>query len=44
MQWMKDQHENCSIIKPGIGFHSRMPRCIPNYCYGEYQEREKSPQ
>ena len=42
MQWMKDQPENFSIIKQGVTFHSRMPQDIPNYYYGEYQEREKS--
>jgi L-alanine-DL-glutamate epimerase-like enolase superfamily enzyme len=35
MRKMKDRPENFSIIKQGIGFHSRMPHNVPNFFYGE---------
>ena len=35
MQKMKDLPHNFSIIKQGIGFHSRMPQQVPDFFYGE---------
>jgi L-alanine-DL-glutamate epimerase-like enolase superfamily enzyme len=35
MQRMKDLPHNFSIIKQGIGFHSRMPQQVPDFFYGE---------
>lgn len=35
MQKMKDAPENFSIIKQGIGFHSRMPYEVPEFFYGD---------
>jgi L-alanine-DL-glutamate epimerase-like enolase superfamily enzyme len=35
MQRMKDLPHNFSIIKQGIGFHSRMPQQVSDFFYGE---------
>jgi L-alanine-DL-glutamate epimerase-like enolase superfamily enzyme len=35
MQKMKDLPHNFSIIKQGIGFHSRMPQQVPDFFYSE---------
>ena len=35
MQRMKDLPHNFSIIKQGVGFHSRMPQQVPDFFYGE---------
>ena len=35
MAKMMESKENFSIIKQGIGFHSQMPRQVPNYYLGE---------
>jgi L-alanine-DL-glutamate epimerase-like enolase superfamily enzyme len=32
---MRDAKEGFSIIKQGIGFHSQMPRMVPDFTYGE---------
>jgi L-alanine-DL-glutamate epimerase-like enolase superfamily enzyme len=37
MQQMKDSPEKFSIIKQGIGFHSGMPRRVPDFFFGELQ-------
>ncbi len=38
MQWMKDLPYGFSIIKQGIGFHSPMPRHVPDFFYGEHPD------
>lgn len=43
MRKMKAASEGFSIIKQGIGFHSTMPREVPNFFYGEVNPRHNSP-
>ena len=43
MRKMKASPENFSIIKQGIGFHSQMPKGVPNYFYGEYSTTGRHP-
>jgi L-alanine-DL-glutamate epimerase-like enolase superfamily enzyme len=38
MQKMKDSPENFSLIKQGIGFHSRMPEEFPDFFYGDVHQ------
>lgn len=35
MRRMKEAKEGFTIIKQGIGYHSAMPRQVPNFSYGE---------
>ncbi len=43
MAKMKASPEGFSIIKQGVGFHSAMPRDIPNFFYGEVQQGASHP-
>jgi L-alanine-DL-glutamate epimerase-like enolase superfamily enzyme len=43
MQKMKDSPERFSIIKQGIGFHSRMPYDVPDFFYGELRDMPQHP-
>lgn len=43
MAKMKASPENFSIIKQGIGFHSRMPHHVPDYFYGEIETAGRHP-
>ena len=43
MAKMKAAKENFSIIKQGIGFHSRMPHQVPNYTYAEVRSAGRHP-
>ena len=40
---MKASPENFSIIKQGIGFHSQMPREVPDFFYGDLHEGFRHP-
>lgn len=43
MARMMECEEGFSIIKQGVGFHSAMPREIPNFFYGEYESVGRHP-
>lgn len=43
MQKMKDSPERFSLIKQGIGFHSRMPFDVPDFFYGEVRDAPRHP-
>jgi L-alanine-DL-glutamate epimerase-like enolase superfamily enzyme len=43
MAKMKASPENFSIIKQGIGFHSRMPHQVPDFFYGEASTAGRHP-
>jgi len=40
---MKASPEGFSIIKAGMGFHSAMPRDVPDFSYGEYRSGPAHP-
>ncbi len=43
MAKMKAAPEGFNIIKQGIGFHSAMPRSVPNFFFGEIDNSHNSP-
>ena len=43
MKKMKAASEGFTIIKQGIGFHSAMPREVPNFFFGEVNPRHNNP-
>ncbi len=43
MKKMKASPESFTIIKQGIGFHSAMPREVPDFFYGEINPNHNSP-
>ncbi len=43
MKKMKASSEGFTIIKQGIGFHSAMPREVPNFFYGEVDPKHNNP-
>ena len=43
MQWMKDLPHNFSIIKQGIAFHGNMATDVPDYYYGDVENKARFP-
>ncbi len=43
MARMKEAKEGFTIIKQGIGYHSAMPRQVPNFAYGELHTGRNAP-
>ena len=43
MKWMKDLPQGFTIIKQGIAFHGAMATEVPNYYYGDVENKERFP-